>query len=154
MLVLGERAADEAQARTMLLETIASGAALDRFRMWVSAQGGDPAIADDTSLLALSTCRREIRATSTGFVARFDAEGVGRAAMLLGAGRAAVDDVIDPGAGIQLAVRVGDPIEPGTVLCTMYAANEQLLDAGEERFLRAIHFADSRVAAPPLFHEL
>jgi len=154
MLVLGKRAADEGAARAMLLDAIASGAALERFRMWMTAQGGDPAIADDTSLLALSRCRREIRADTTGFVARFDAEGVGRAAMLLGAGRAAVDDVIDPGAGLLLGVRVGDPVEPGTVLCTLYAASEQLLDAGEERFRRAIHFADSAVSAPPLFHEL
>ncbi len=154
MLVLGKRAEDEERARAMLLEAIASGAALDRFRMWISAQGGDPAIADDTSLLVLSPCRREILATVTGFVSRFDAEEVGRAAMLLGAGRAVVDDVIDPGAGLQLSVRVGDHIEPGTVLCTMYAATEQLLDAGEERFQHAFHCADGPVTAPPLFHEL
>jgi pyrimidine-nucleoside phosphorylase len=154
MLVLGERAADEAAARSLLQDAIASGAALERFRQWIAAQGGDPAIADDTSLLALSPCVREIRAEATGFVARFDAEGVGRAAMLLGAGRAAVDDVIDPGAGLLLGVRVGDPVSAGTVLCTMYAASDALLDVGEERFRRAIHFAEHPVEAPPLFHEL
>lgn len=154
MLVLGQRAADEAAARAVLLDAIGSGAALERFRLWVQSQGGDPAIADDTSLLALSSCVREIRAETSGFVARFDAEDVGRAAMLLGAGRAAVDDVIDPGAGLLLGVRVGDVVEPGTVLCTMYAASEELLDIGEERFRRAIHFAETPVVAPPLFHEL
>ena len=154
MLVLGERAADETEARGLLQDAIASGAALMRFREWVAAQGGDPAIADDTSLLALSACIREIRAADAGFVAGFDAEGVGRAAMLLGAGRAAVDDVIDPGAGLLLGVRVGDAVEPGALLCTLYAASDALLDVGEERFRKAIHFAQSPVAPPPLFHEL
>jgi len=154
MLVLGERAADEPAARRMLQDAISSGAALERFREWIAAQGGDPAIADDTSLLALSPRVREIRSEVSGFVSRFDAEGVGRAAMLLGAGRAAVDDVIDPGAGLLLGVRVGDPVVPGTVLCTMYAASDALLDVGEERFRRAIHFAEHPVEAPPLFHEL
>jgi len=154
MLVTGQRASNESEARAMLLDAIASGAALERFRMWVRAQGGDPAIADDTTLLKLSLCRRDIVASDRGFVARFDAEGVGRAAMLLGAGRASVDDLIDPGAGLLLGVRVGDPVEVGTVLCTMYAASEALLDVAEERFRRAVHFADSHVAAPPLFHEL
>ena len=154
MLVLGERAANEAAARTLLVEAIASGRALDRFRSWVEAQGGDPRVADDTALLPLSPCRRVVRASAHGFVARFDTEGVGRAAMLLGAGRAVVADVIDPGAGLVLGVRVGDPVEPNTVLCTLYAATEQLLDAGEQRFLHALHFSEELVVAPRLFHEL
>lgn len=154
MLVLGQRADNETDARALLLDAIASGSALERFRMWMTAQGGDPAIADDTSLLKLSACHREIRADADGFVERYDAEGVGRAAMMLGAGRAAVDDVIDPGAGIQLAVRVGDPVQAGSLLCTMYAASDLLIDAAEERFRRAIHFTDTPVSPPPLFHEL
>jgi len=154
MLVLGEVADDETAARAMLQDAITSGRALDCFRSWIEAQGGDARIADDTSLLPLSACRREVTSALTGYVARFDAEDVGRAAMVLGAGRATVDDVIDPGAGLLLGVRVGDAVEPGTVLCTMYAATEELLDAGEVRFRRAIHFSDTAVAAPPLIHHL
>jgi len=154
MLVLGEVAADETVARTMLQDAISSGRALDRFRSWVEAQGGDGRIADDTSLLPLSPCMREVTSAVAGYVARFDAEDVGRAAMVLGAGRATVDDVIDSGAGLLLGVRVGDAVEPGTVLCTMYAASEELLDAGEERFRHAIHFSDIAVSAPPLIHHL
>jgi len=154
MLVLGERAADEAQARSLLLDAINSGAALERFRMWMTAQGGDPAIADDTSLLKLSDCRREILAGTTGFVARFDAEGVGRAAMLLGAGRAAKDDVIDLGAGFFFKQKTAYEIIAGDWSSDVCSSDLQLLDAGEERFRRAIHFADATVTAPPLFHEL
>jgi len=154
MLVLGERAADETDAREQLLDAIASGRALDRFRAWVEAQGGDPRVADDFSLLPLASCRRDVTATTTGYVAAFDAEGVGRSAMLLGAGRASVDATIDLGAGLVLGVRVGEAVAPGTILCTMHAASAELLDAGEERFHRSIHFSDTPVIAPPLFHEL
>jgi pyrimidine-nucleoside phosphorylase len=154
MLGLGGKAADEAEALRLLGGAIASGAALQRFREWVSAQGGDPRVADDLSLLPTSAQAREIRAMASGWVAHFDAEGVGRAAMLLGAGRARVGDTIDPGAGLVLAVRVGSRVEPGTLLCTMHAATDELLDAGEERFRRAVHLGDSAVKPPPLFHEL
>jgi pyrimidine-nucleoside phosphorylase len=154
MLVLGERAANEVEARAMLIDAIDSGRAIEVFRQWVAAQGGDARVADDPGLLPMSECSREIRSSAAGYVARFDAEGVGRAAMLLGAGRAQVDDVIDPGAGLLLAVRVGDAIAVGDPLCTMYAATETLLDLGEERFRHSIHIGAEPVAAPPLFHEL
>jgi pyrimidine-nucleoside phosphorylase len=154
MLLLAGAADDKAEALRLLGEAIARGTALQRFRDWVAAQGGDPRIADDVSLLPRSACLREVRSADEGWIARFDAEGVGRAAMLLGAGRAHVDDAIDPGAGLLLAVRVGDRVESGSLLCTMHAADEQLLDAGEERFRRALHVGAEPVTPPPLFHEL
>lgn len=151
MLVLGEVAPDADAAREMLERSIASGAALAKMRAWIAAQGGDTAIVDDTSLLPVSSCSRELRATSPGWVGGFDAEGIGRAAMLTGAGRQRTDDVIDPGAGIRLAVRVGDRVEPGGLLATAYAAREELLDAASERFMASIRLGDSPVGTPPLF---
>ena len=154
MLVLGQRAADGHEARELLGEAISSGRALQRFREWVAAQGGDPRVADDLSLLPCSSAVRELRAVEGGYVARFDAEGVGRSAMVLGAGREHVDDAIDPGAGLVLAVRIGDRVVHGDLLCTMYAAEESLLDGAEERFRRSVHLAGDPVAPPALFHEL
>jgi pyrimidine-nucleoside phosphorylase len=154
MLVLGEKAADEAEARTLLAEAIASGRALQRFREWVAAQGGDARVADDLSLLPRSPAVREVRATAAGYVSRFDAEGVGRSAMMLGAGREHVNDDIDPGAGLLLAVRIGDAVAEGGLLCTMYAGSESQLDSGEDRFRRSVHFSAGPVDVPPLFHEL
>jgi len=154
MLVLGEVAADEAEARLLLAEAVSSGRALERFREWVAAQGGDPRIADDLSLLPRAQVSREIRALQSGYVARFDAEGVGRAGMVLGAGREHVGDAIDPGAGLVLVARVGDEVAQGDVLCTMHAARGSLLDECEERFRRSVHVSLDPVATPPLFHEL
>jgi pyrimidine-nucleoside phosphorylase len=150
MLVLGKRAASEAQGRAALLEAIESGTALERFRSWVAAQGGDPRIADELSLLPSAACAREVRAGSAGWVTGFDAEAIGRAAMALGAGRERVEDTIDPGAGLVLGARVGDRVEVGGVLCTLYAGSEALLDVGEERFVQALRMGDERVAPQPL----
>lgn len=154
MLVAGKVADDESAGRAMAAEALSSGAALAKFAEWVEAQGGDGAIAADPSRLALSPLSREVRAVDAGYVEGFDAEGVGRSAMLTGAGRATKDDVIDPGAGLQLNVRVGDRVEAGGLLGTLYAASEELLDAGEERFRASVRFSADPVTPPPLFHEL
>jgi len=154
MLVMGRVAGTVDEGLDRCRAAIDDGSALQRFRMWIAAQGGDPRVADDLELLALSPCLREVRAAADGFVAGFDAEGVGRSAMLVGAGRAAKDDAIDLGAGLVLAVRVGDHVRSGDVLCTMYARSEALLDLGEERFATSVRFSDVAVQPPPLFHEL
>jgi pyrimidine-nucleoside phosphorylase len=73
-------------------------------------------------------------------VAGFDAEGVGRAAMALGAGRAKADDVIDHGAGILLHAKRGEAVRAGESVATLYAASEGLLDAGAERLGAAIRY--------------
>jgi pyrimidine-nucleoside phosphorylase len=154
MLLLAEKASNETEAIVKLGEAIADGSALQRFCEWIEAQGGDPAIAQDLSLLPHSACTRKVLCTEPGWVARFDAEGVGRAAMLLGAGRMRVEDAIDPGAGLVLAVRIGDKVEKGALLCTMHAATERLLDAGEERLRHAIHIGREQTSPPLLFHQL
>lgn len=154
MLVLGRVAPDEREARGMLREALDTGAALTKFAEWVSAQGGDPRVAHDTSLLPRSPLSREVCAAAPGYIAGFDAEGVGRAAMLTGAGRATKDDAIDPGAGLVLDVRVGSRVEGSTRLATLYAASESQLDRAEERLRASIRFSDTPVTAPPLFHEL
>jgi pyrimidine-nucleoside phosphorylase len=154
MLVLGRKALDEVAARQLLADAVSSGAALDKLRQWISAQGGDASVVDNTTRLALAACSRVVHSAVPGFVSGFDAEGVGRAAMLTGAGRATKDDVIDPGAGLKLAVRVGDRVETGGVLGVLYASSEELLDAAEERFRTSVRFGDSPVESPPLFHEL
>jgi len=146
MLVLGGRACDEDEGRIHLAEAVADGRALEMFRRWVAAQGGDPRVADDESLLPLSPCSREVRAPRDGFVAGFDAEAVGRAAMALGAGRARADDAIDHGAGVLLAVKRGDAVGAGAKVATLYAASEALLDAGEERLRDAIRYGEGERA--------
>jgi len=153
MLVLGRVAEDEREGRDLLLDSIASGRALDTFRAWVAAQGGDPKVADDLTLLPLGVHTRTVSASRAGWVTGFDAEGVGRAAMELGAGRARKEDAIDPGAGLELVVKTGDRVEAGDRLGTLYTNDPARLDEAEERLIAAIHLGDEQCEAPPLFLE-
>jgi pyrimidine-nucleoside phosphorylase len=154
MLILGQVARDQGEARAILENAIDTGAALETFKRWVQAQGGDPAVADDTSLLPVSTVRREVCAVRGGHVVGFDAEGVGHSAMLMGAGRATTDDSIDPGAGVVLDVRIGSKVQPGDRLATAYAASEALLDEAEPQLLDSIRIGNEPTSPPPLFHRL
>jgi pyrimidine-nucleoside phosphorylase len=154
MLVLGRVVSDEREGRLRCQAAFADGSALEAFRHWIAAQGGDARVADDLELVPLSAYVREVRATQAGYVASFDAEGIGRSAMLLGAGRATTEDAVDFGAGLQMAVRVGTEVSVGTLLCTMYASDSNLFTSAEERFCAAVHLSDSPTSPPPLFHEL
>jgi pyrimidine-nucleoside phosphorylase len=153
MLHLAGVARDLDDGRAMLVTAVESGRALDVFRRWIAAQGGDPRVADDLSLLPAAPCRREVRSAEGGWIAGFDAEAVGRAAMVMGAGRAALDDVIDHAAGLVLAAKVGDRVEPGGLLVVLHAASEGLLDAGEERFREAVRLSATPVGERDLVRE-
>ena len=154
MLVLGGVAESERAARDLLLDSIASGRALDTFRAWVTAQGGDPSVADDPELLPVGEHTRVVRAERDGWISGFDAEGVGRAAMVLGAGRARKEDAIDAGAGLEIDVKIGDRVAPGDPLGTLYTSDAALLDESETRLRDAVHIGDEEPEAPPLFLEV
>lgn len=154
LLVLGEKAPDETAGRGMLKDAISSGRALETFRAWVTAQGGNPAIIEDPSLLPLSEFVSVLSAPGAGYITGFNAEGVGRAAMLLGAGRETRDDVIDPGAGVLLAVKDGDHVEAGDPLATLYASDVSLFDEAVGRLSDAIRIGPEPPAPMPLFHEV
>ena len=153
MLVLGGRAVDEPEARDLLLDSIATGAALSTFRAWVHAQGGDERVADDVSFLPIGAHTRDVLATRSGWIESFDAEGVGRAAMVTGAGRVRKEDDIDPGAGLELAVKAGERVKYGDVLGTLFTSDPGTLDEAETRLREAIRIGDVEVAPRPLFLE-
>jgi pyrimidine-nucleoside phosphorylase len=154
MLVAGDVAAGEAHGRAMLEAAIESGAALESFRSWVAAQGGDPRVADDPSLLPTASITREVAATASGWVSGFDSEGVGRAAMELGAGRMHKEDAIDSAAGLVLAVKTGDRVEAGDTLATLHTSSEALLDAAAARLAESVQLSAEPVGIPALFVEV
>jgi len=153
MLVAGRVAADEAEARSALEDAIATGAAIEKFRRWVAAQGGDARVADEPGLLAAAAFTEPVVAEHTGWVTGFDAEGVGRAAMALGAGRARQEDAIDPAAGLLLAVKTGDRVEAGDTLAVLHTNTPQSIAEARERLSAAVRLGDAPAAPPPLFHE-
>ena len=142
------------QALAQVREALVSGEGLAACERWIEAQGGDPRVVSDRTLLPAAPLTRVVEARSAGYVGGFATEGVGRAAMVLGAGRLTKDDVIDPSAGIVLAAKVGDEVAQGEPVATLHAATETALDAGEERFLASFTLAEEQPARRPVFREM
>lgn len=124
MVVEGGKARTSAEARTLLEHLLATGEALTKFRELVGAQGGDPRVADDLSLLPAAPVVRYMHAPAEGIIQRIHAEALGRVAMRLGAGRSAHDDVIDPAVGLVLLRSVGESVLAGEALIEIHAATE------------------------------
>ena len=101
----------------MVEDALSSGTSYEKFVEFVQAQGGD---ANALEALPVSDEVREVAAPEGGYVARFGASGVGRAALALGAGREKKGDEVDPGAGVEVLVKVGDRIEEGEPVARLY----------------------------------
>src|SRR5262245_44360084 len=119
MLALGRVARDRLDGARRIEAAIASGAGLERFRLGVRMQGGDPRAIDDPRRLPRARRARPIRAARAGVVTRVDAGLLGRAATLLGAGRLRKEDRIAFGAGIQLHAKIGARVGRGDALATV-----------------------------------
>ncbi|AGA25809.1 thymidine phosphorylase [Singulisphaera acidiphila] len=128
MVVLAEQAKTLDEARALCHRTIADGSALERFRKLVAVQGGDPRALDDPGRLPKARRLVEVQSASSGYVRRLAAWPIGQATMLLGAGRARVDSVVDPAVGLILDKKVGDPVEAGERLCTVHLNDESRLE--------------------------
>lgn len=121
------------------------GRAMDRWRMMVRAQGGDP-----DAPLPRARLVEAVRADRAGFVTRVDARAVGVAAWRLGAGRARKEDTVSPGAGVRLRVRPGDRVAGGQVVAELHADDDAHAAAGRDAFVYAITIGDRAPAAHPL----
>ena len=113
MIVVGEKAKTLEEAREMLEAVIKDGSALELFGCLIEAQGGDRAIIHDTSLLPTAKFQIPVLATRSGYITKMEADDIGIAAMLLGAGRATKDDKIDLSVGIMLKKKIGDFVNVG-----------------------------------------
>ena len=138
MLVLGGVAADSAAGRVRIEAVLDGGQALERFAQLIAAQGGDARVCEDTGRLPQARTRREVVATAAGVVEAIDAEAVGIAAMMLGAGRRTKEDRIDPAVGIDVLKKVGDRVVAGEPLALLRVNDTAQADAAAARYLGAV----------------
>ena len=131
-------------AATAVEEALTSGAAYEKFRQFVVAQGGDAGALED---LPVSTEVDEVRSPRDGYVARFAASSIGSAALALGAGRAKKGDEIDPGSGIEVLVRAGDHIQQNQPVARLYGKRQA--ERARRLVLEALEFSDEPVEPPP-----
>jgi len=150
MLSLDLDATGRNGARTSVAEALNSGRALEKFGQMVEAQGGDPRVIEYPALLPQAAFQEVIESGAEGFVLGVSARTVGRASMALGAGRETVDARIDPSVGILLNKKIGDHVEKGEPLCTVFYNQAARLESVRQRLVEAFVIAADRAEPPPL----
>jgi pyrimidine-nucleoside phosphorylase len=150
MLLSGRAAPDRAAALDRVRAAVSSGRALEKLLAICDAQGGDPRALEDPSRLPAAPVRSEVRAPRAGWVQAIDAEEIGLAAMALGAGRARVEDAIDPAVGIVLEKKVGDAVASGEPLAVLHHAAGALPERIAARVAAAYAVGDARREPGPL----
>jgi thymidine phosphorylase len=149
MLVLGGLA-EAADAAGRVAEALESGRALELFRANVEAQGGDPRVADDPSLLPSAPVRREVRATAAGWLAKLPARQVGYALIDLGGGRRTKGADIDRAVGFELLRRPGEEVAAGEAWCVVHARSEDEAAGAAGRIAELAVWSEDPVALKPV----
>lgn len=144
MLVLSELAADAVTARARLEDLLWDGRALAKFKEWVEAQGGDPAVVDRPEMLPEAPRRIPVPSPRSGYVVQVNALAIGEAARILGAGRAQKEDRVDSSVGVVLGAKVGTKVEAGEPLAYLLVR-----DKGEKEAKDLVSNAYAVAASPP-----
>jgi len=152
MLMLCGKAGDANAALTLALETLSSGAAWQKFRQMVEAQGGDVSTVDDPEKLPQASIVEPVPAPRSGYLASSNAVEIGRAVVALGGGRDEKGLPIDHRVGVLVHHKVGDLVQEGTPLFTVHASDEAKLRAAREQVLAAHVIGDEPVQPLPLFY--
>lgn len=154
MFVLAGRVANIADGRALAAEMIASGRARDTFREIIRAQGGNPAVVDDPSLLPRAKNFARVKSPRTGFVAAIRSQQVGVASMVLGGGREKKEDSIDPAVGLVLEKKVGEAVESGATLCTVHYNSDARLANAMDLLSSAFEISDAPPPPAPLVRKV
>lgn len=153
MVYLAEKADSIEEARTMLETVLENGKALETLKLFLSSQGGDASVVDHPEKLPQSKYIYELPAKSAGFIEKITADSIGTAAMILGAGRSTKDSEIDLAVGLVLRKKIGDQVEVGESLVTIYS-NTENVEKVKERLYDHIVISKTPVKAPVLIHEV
>lgn len=152
MVVLAEQAESLDEARQMLVDAIKTGKALNKFKTFLSNQGGDDSIVDSPEKLPSAKYQVEFKAKKDGFITEIIANEIGVASMMLGAGRQTKEDVIDLGVGIVLNKKVGEHVEKDENILTIHT-NTKKIDDILNKLDNSITI-DSKGEAPTLIHKI
>ena len=132
MIHLGKKAGSLDEARRLAEQKLVDGSGYKKFKQTVAAQGGNPQALDKFELLPNATGMREVTSPRGGYVSLIDAEDIGVASNMIGAGRERKEDSIDPAVGIILEVKVGEKVDAGSVLCRLYYTREDRVEEAAE----------------------
>lgn len=137
MLVLSHMC-DYETALNRVQQALDSGAALERLRLMIEAQGGDSRVIDDESILIIGQFTYDVIAPQDGYIIHMNTEQCGIVSVMLGAGRTVKDGPIDYSAGIVMHKKTGDAVRMGERIATLYASDESLFTNAAQTYLAAI----------------
>jgi pyrimidine-nucleoside phosphorylase/thymidine phosphorylase len=127
MIFLGRITKTLDEARELAQSKLLDGSGFQKFKEVIAAQGGNPQVLDRFDLLPNATGAQEITTARGGYISAIDAELIGQASAMIGAGRNTKEDAIDPAVGVILEVKVGQKIDSGSILCRIYYTSEEHL---------------------------
>ncbi|MGS2776180.1 pyrimidine-nucleoside phosphorylase [Robertmurraya sp. GLU-23] len=152
MVLLADKATNVEEARQMLKNAIKDGSALETLKVFLRSQGGDDSVVDDPSRLPQASFKIEVEAKEEGYIAEIIADEIGTAAMLLGAGRATKESEIDLAVGLLLKKKIGDQVQVGESIVTIYSNFEDVQEV-KEKIYNSITITKEKISAPILVHE-
>ena len=125
MIFLGRITPTLEAARELATKKLLDGSGYKKFKDVIAAQNGNPQVLDRFELLPNATGAKEISTPRSGYVTAIDAELIGQASAMIGAGRDRKEDSIDPAVGVNLEVKVGQKVDANGVLCRLYYTGEE-----------------------------
>ncbi len=141
--------ATQEEATALAAQQLESGAAFAKFVDFVRAQGGD----SDFAKLPEAGTQYAYRAAANGWITGFDATLVGKAAMVLGAGRLRMEDQIDPAAGLLLQRHIGDPVQAGDIVAVLHTNTQDKIAPACAMLDKAVRIGQSPLPPPPSIYE-
>ncbi len=153
-LFLAGRAGSPEEGARLADEILRSGAAYKAWLKIVAAQGGDNSVFEDPAAFHKPKATRALRASCTGFLAGMDCKEVGWAVQRLGAGRTRPGDPVSAHAGIESHAKIGDHVEAGQALFTLFSEDEALVEEAYRILEATVRVADERPERLPLVREV
>src|SRR4051812_19403007 len=132
MIFLGKITKTLDEARELAQAKLLDGSGYRKLKDVIAAQGGNPQVLDRFELLPNATGAQEITTSRGGYISGIDAALIGQASSMIGAGRDTKEDTIDPAVGVILEVKVGQKIDPGSILCRIYHTSDERLENAAE----------------------
>jgi pyrimidine-nucleoside phosphorylase len=154
MIFLGKLTATLDEARELAQKKLLDGSGYRKLKEVIAAQGGNPQVLDRFELLPNATGVREISSPRAGYISAIDAEYIGQASSMIGAGRDTKEDSIDPAVGVILEVKVGQKVDAGGVLCRLYYTREDNVDEAAQLVEDAFRIASTAPESRELILEV
>src|ERR1700733_6992933 len=145
MIHLGKVTTTLEEARELAQTKLLDGSGYRKLKEVIGAQGGNPSVLDRFKLLPNATGAREIASPRAGYVSAIEAEYIGFASAMIGAGRDTKEESIDPAVGVILEVKIGQKVEAGAVLCRLYYTSEERVEEAAQLVEDAFRIS----SAPP-----